>query len=59
VRAFEANAERRGCSVFYLETFNFQALGLYRSLGYEVTYEHAVCPHGIVRYVMVRAIPGP
>jgi ribosomal protein S18 acetylase RimI-like enzyme len=59
VREFEAHAERRGCSVYYLETFDFQAPGLYRSLGYEVTYEHAVYPHGIVRYMMVRTIPGP
>jgi hypothetical protein len=38
---------------FYLETFNFQAPGLYAALGYEVAYEHAVYPHGIVRYCMV------
>lgn len=55
VRAFETRArDDRDCTVFYLETFNFQAPALYRSLGYEVAYEHAVYPHGIVKYVMIR-----
>jgi len=54
VRAFESAAKRRGCLTFYLETFTFQAPGLYAALGYEVAYEHAVYPHGIVRYCMVR-----
>ena len=26
---------------------------LYAALGYEVRYEHAVYPHGIVKYTMV------
>jgi ribosomal protein S18 acetylase RimI-like enzyme len=55
VRDFEARAQARGCRTFYLETFNFQAPGFYRQLGYEVSYEHAVYPHGIVKYTMVRA----
>ena len=55
VRAFEDLGRRRGCSVFYLETFDFQAPALYRSLGYEVVHAHAVYPHGIVRYLMVRS----
>ena len=54
VREFESAAKDRGCLTFYLETFNFQAPGLYAALGYEVAYEHAVYPHGIVRYCMVR-----
>ena len=54
VRDFEAAAQQRGCTIFYLETFTFQAPGLYRALGYEVVHEHAVYPHGIVRYLMVR-----
>jgi ribosomal protein S18 acetylase RimI-like enzyme len=53
IKAFEELGQRRGCSTFYLETFNFQAPELYKSVGYEVTYEHAVYPHGIVKYVMV------
>jgi len=54
VREFESAGKGRGCLTFYLETFNFQAPGLYAALGYEVAYEHAVYPHGIVRYCMVR-----
>src|SRR5215467_2297963 len=35
IRAFEERARKRGCVVFYLETFSFQAPALYRSLGYD------------------------
>ena len=56
VREFEARGASRGCSLFYLETFNFQAPELYRSLGYEVTHAHDVYPHGIVRYMMVKRV---
>jgi ribosomal protein S18 acetylase RimI-like enzyme len=59
MREFESSARERGCHTFYLETFNFQAPGLYRALGYEVAYEHAVYPHEIIRYLMVRHEPGP
>ena len=54
VRDFEARAQARGCETFDLETFSFQAPEFYRALGYEVRYEHAVYPHGIVKYMMVR-----
>ena len=54
VQEFEARARARGCRVFYLETFNFQAPQLYHALGYQVRYEHAVYPCGIVKYIMVR-----
>lgn len=54
VHDFEAHAQARGCETFYLETFSFQAPEFYRALGYEVRYEHAVYPHGIVKYLMVR-----
>ena len=54
LRTFEAHARLRGCEMFYLETFSFQCPGLYASLGYEKTYEHAVYPHGIVKFIMVK-----
>jgi GNAT superfamily N-acetyltransferase len=54
IAAFEERARSHGCETFYLETFNFQAPGLYRSLGYQVAHEHAVFPHGIARYLMVK-----
>jgi ribosomal protein S18 acetylase RimI-like enzyme len=54
IKAFEAAGKTRGCHLFYLETFNFQAPELYKSMGYEVKHEHDVYPHGIVKYIMVR-----
>jgi len=54
IQGFEAHARAQGCSVFYLETFTFQAPGLYQSLGYEIAYRHDVYPHGIVKFVMVK-----
>ena len=59
VRAFEQRAEARGCVTFYLETYSFQAPGLYRSLGYEVAHEISGYAPGIVKYTMVRQVrPG-
>lgn len=57
VRRFEARAQEHGCSVFYLETFDFQAPGFYQALGYATAYEHKVYPHGISRCTMVKACP--
>ena len=57
IKAFEELAQRRGCSIFYLETFNFQAPELYKSMGYQVTHEHKLYPHGIVKYIMVHTSP--
>ena len=54
VRAFEARARTHGCSAFFLETFSFQTPALYESLGYEVAFEHALYPHGIVKFIMVK-----
>jgi len=56
VRAFEAQAINHGCTMFYLETFSFQAPSLYRSLGYEVAHAHEVFPHGIVKYLMIKNV---
>jgi ribosomal protein S18 acetylase RimI-like enzyme len=54
VQQFEGRATERGCRTFYLETFSFQAPGLYRSLGYEVKLELRGFSTGIVKYTMVR-----
>jgi GNAT superfamily N-acetyltransferase len=56
VRAFEARARSHGCTTSYLETFDFQAPHLYESLGYRKTHAHAVYPHGIVRFTMVKVL---
>ena len=56
IQAFEAQARTHGCDSFFLETFSFQAPGLYISLGYEVAYENTAYPHGIVKYHMVKQV---
>jgi ribosomal protein S18 acetylase RimI-like enzyme len=56
VRDFEAAAVQRGCSVVFLDTFSFQAPGLYRALGYEERHAEQAYPHGIVKYHMVRVL---
>ena len=48
----EEEARRRGCTLIYLETFSFQAPGLYRRLGYVTACEFAGFPGGVVKYVM-------
>jgi GNAT superfamily N-acetyltransferase len=54
IQAFETHARAHGCVSFFLETFSFQAPGLYLSLGYQVAYENTAYPHGIVKYHMVK-----
>jgi ribosomal protein S18 acetylase RimI-like enzyme len=54
VRAFEARAAARGCDIFYLETFSFQAPRLYAALGYEVAHELQGYAPGISKFLMVR-----
>ena len=54
--AFERQAQSHGCESVFLETFSFQAPDLYRSVGYAVVHENTLFPHGIVKYLMVKAI---
>jgi GNAT superfamily N-acetyltransferase len=58
MQAFEAHAAARGCTAVYLETFDFQAPGFYRRLGYVTEHVRGGYPHGIVRHHMVRHL-GP
>lgn len=54
MQAFEQRAQQRGCTVFYLETFSFQAEGFYRKLGYEaklIIYGYA---EGITKHLMLK-----
>lgn len=57
VKRFEDHAISLGCTDFYLETFSFQAPGLYRALGYRVEYERVGYPHGITKSCMVKRMP--
>ena len=59
VRAFERQAQARGCDTFYLETFSFQAPALYLALGYEVGLELTGFAPGVVKYVMVHRTAQP
>ena len=56
VRAFEARAQARGCRVFYLETFSFQAPALYRSLGYTTRHRIEGFAPGVAKFLMLREI---
>ena len=56
IRFFETHASSHGCTSFYLETFSFQAPGLYIGLGYRVEYERTGYPHGIVKYHMGKQV---
>lgn len=55
VQAFHRQAEARGCSNFYLETFSFQVPELYRELGYGVKLELSGFSPGVRKYIMVRS----
>jgi GNAT superfamily N-acetyltransferase len=54
VRQFEETAAARGCSVFYLDTFSFQARPFYERLGYEARLEIRGFAPGVAKYIMVR-----
>lgn len=57
VRRFEEAAVARGCSVFYLDTFSFQARPFYERLGYEARLEIRGFAPGVSKYIMVRRDP--
>jgi len=54
VRRFEEAAAARGCSVFYLDTFSFQARAFYERLGYAVSLEIRGFAPGVAKYIMIR-----
>lgn len=54
VRAFEAQASSRGCNVFYLTTFSFQAPDFYRRLGYQVQATVSGFSGDIAKHTMVK-----
>lgn len=59
MQAFEARAAERGCRVYYLETWSFQALGFYQGLGYEVRLAIEGFGPGLVKYSLVKGQPAP
>lgn len=53
---FHTAAEARGCTMFYLTTFSFQAPWLYRSAGYRTAHEICGFGPGISKHLMVREL---
>jgi ribosomal protein S18 acetylase RimI-like enzyme len=58
VENFQGFAQTKGCSALFLETFSFQAPGLYLSLGFSQVSELAIYPHGIAKYILVKYLAG-
>ncbi len=56
---FHAEGEARGCEVFYLETWSFQAEGFYRTLGYATAYTLPDVGPGFDKHLMVRPVRRP
>jgi ribosomal protein S18 acetylase RimI-like enzyme len=56
VELVEAAARARGCALLFLETFSFQARGIYQSLGFEVACELGGFPGGIAKYVLRKVL---
>ena len=54
VREFEAQAASRGCNVFYLTTFSFQAPDFYRRLGYQVRATVSGFSGDIAKHTMIK-----
>ena len=59
LRRFEARAAERGCSLFYLDTFSFQAPAFYPKLGYAPVLANPAFAQGIVKYTMQRRVAVP
>lgn len=56
LRRFEEQARTRGCRRCYLDTFSFQAPGLYRALGYMPQMQIAGFAPGVVKFTMLREL---
>ena len=51
----EQEAIRRGCRQAYLDTYDFQAVGFYRKLGYKVFGQLSDFPVGHTRYFLMKS----
>lgn len=54
LQAFEDRAAQRGCHTFYLETWSFQAPGLYQAAGYEPRHTLEGFGPGLAKHLMVK-----
>jgi GNAT superfamily N-acetyltransferase len=55
----EAEAARRGCHAVHLDTMDFQALGFYLKLGYQLYGQLDDFPIGHQRYYLFKTLSGP
>jgi len=53
---FEQEADVRGCSLVYLDTFTFQAPQFYEKRGYRVVFETRGFTNGIVKYTLQKTL---
>ena len=56
VRDVESRAKEMNCRLAHLDTFDFQAKGLYEKLGYRVFGVLEDCPEGHTRYYMSKRL---
>lgn len=59
VETTEAYARSRGCTLFYLETFTFQAPAFYEKLGYHVACELPGFPGGVSKLILRKQLSPP
>jgi len=57
VHRFEQRAIQRGCTIFSLSTFSFQARGFYERLGYHVGLEIPGHGPGASKYILLKETP--
>lgn len=56
MQRFEAHAQERGCRIFYLETFSFQAQPFYAALGYRTIARIDGFPDAIAKFLMQKTL---
>ncbi len=56
MRLLEDEARRRGAALIFLDTFSFQAPGLYERCGFHAAVRLDGFPDGIAKYVMVKRL---
>lgn len=56
VADIETIAKENNCKIAHLDTFDFQAKGLYEKLGYTVFGVLKDCPEGHIRYYMSKSL---
>jgi GNAT superfamily N-acetyltransferase len=58
MRAIEQQAQQRGCTQLYLDTYSFQAIGFYQKLGYTVVGKLENFPTPYTHYFLKKDLSG-